>query len=171
LQILKLGNCVRFSYLGKTFLLWQIIVLLLPQPYLPTLSSNSQIAYQVGEGRKASHHPCGCPLEEAACHSCRCLDCRGSCCTGSKKSASPACHQPDKNPSTIFIRVIPCGGPAELNVNSFGKIKFILTDLTFLLGVRSTPWARNTQEKPEHLFSPPPVPPPEIAAPLPTSLI
>jgi hypothetical protein len=157
-----LGNGVRLSCPAKFFLLWQIIILLLPAPFIPTLVSSSGIIRQSDSGRKTARHPCGCPLEETGCHACRCVNCQGSCCAGNRQQASPACHQADKKPAGPGIRVAPCGGPEELNVNSCGKVKFILADFLFLPGIPSIPAVLDVREKLENLFRPPMVPPPEI---------
>jgi len=153
---------VRLSYPVKLFLLWQIIILLLPAPVIPTLVSSSGIICQSESRGKPERHPCGCLLEETGCHVCRCLNCRGSCCAGNRQQASPACHRAEKKPAGPGIRVVPCGGPEELNLNTFGKVKLILAYFLFLPGIPSIPSVLETLEKPENLSHQPLVPPPEI---------
>ncbi len=168
-----LGIYVRLSFLLKPLVLWQIIILLLPPPVIPSLVSSTGIICQSEGGKKLARHPCGCSLEETGCHACRCINCRGSCCAGVKKKPAPACnspenvvtacHQAEKKPAVPGIRVVPCGGPEELNLNSFGKVKLILANFLFLPGIPFLPAVLEAREKLENLFCQPVVPPPEIS--------
>jgi hypothetical protein len=153
---------MKFSYLGKTLLPLQIALLLLIQSYTLAPLFPSRIT-----GDKASRHLCGCPVEKAAAHSCCCAAnprCCCPCCTGSRDKASPVSHLRPKNPATIFICALPCGGAEELDINSPGKVKFVLSALILGLAFHSAPFATYARKKSDNPFYKPPVPPPETAA-------
>jgi hypothetical protein len=149
---------MRLSFLGKALIPLQIAALLLIQ-----VNVLGAFAPVWEKGKKASHHRCACPP------SCSCAASHGlsdshccPCCAGWRKKTAAVGHQSPQGRTTICISAFPCGGPKELNINSSGQIKFILTHCDVDVSAHPVLLVHNTQIKPESLYFQPPDPPPKI---------
>jgi hypothetical protein len=132
---------------------------------IPPLTITSFFPARGSEG-KASQHRCGCAVEQAASGASSYAARRDfSCCSGSEEKIAPAvCPHTSRDASTVYLRVLPCGGPEDFSLDATGN-KFISTGFTIALMVNSDFWAGNIHKKSGNLSLRPAVPPPEIINP------